>query len=138
MTEPHAPRLILDTVWGAIAWGVQLDPLIGTVVGEMDDDIVGLLALEVSSVGLLPPGALVTNRWQTMVAQAEVLRCEHWLLAYESHLQGWFNVPAVASHSVFKPMFDAKISFLDKRKNVPLFPTAAGPIPGGPLEDFYA
>ena len=138
----HAPQAhgseVAWALWGAIAWGVHLDGAIGSVVGDMDDDIVALLALEASSRGLLPTGALVTTRWQSVVADADVLKSEHWLLAYESHLQGWFNTPAVSSHSVFKPMFDAKISFLDKTKNVPMFPTAAGPIPGGTLEDFYA
>lgn len=138
----HAPQAhgseVAWALWGALAWGVQLDGALGKVLGDMDDDIVALLALEVSGRGLLPAGTLDTSRWQTAVAHADALKSEHWLLAYEAHLQGWLNVPAVAAHPVFKSLADGKISFLDKTKNVPLFPSAAGPIPGGMLEDFYA
>ena len=138
----HAPRShgseVAWALWGALAYGIVLDGTISPLLGAMDDDLVAILALEAQARGLLITGTLDTSRWQLIAAQPDVLKSEHWLLAYEAHLQGWLNTPALASNPVFKSMFDAKISFFDRTKNVPLFTVAAGPIPGGLLEDFYA
>jgi hypothetical protein len=138
----HAPRAhgseVAWALWGALAWNIKLDASVAKTVSAMDDDVVALLALEASQQSLFPPGSLDLHLWQTLVLAPGALQADHWLLAYEAHRQGWLSVPEMNTHRVFRPMADAGVNFFDRAQNVPQFPLAAGPIPGGDLEDFYA
>jgi hypothetical protein len=104
----------------------------------MDDDTVVLLALDADSRGLFPPGALDRSKWNLIVSASDVLKSEHWLLAYEAHHQGWLNCPSVANDPAFTGMRAAGVSFYDGTKNVPQYPAAAGPLAGGEVPDNYA
>jgi Reverse transcriptase (RNA-dependent DNA polymerase) len=138
----HAPRAhgseVAWALWGALAWNTPLDASIARAVSLMEDDIVALLSMDADDRQLFPPGSLDRGRWDGMVSQGRALEGEHWLLAYEGHRQGWLQTPTLELHPVFGPMADAGVNFLDRTQNSPQFPAAAGPIPGGTLDNFYA
>lgn len=138
----HAPRgegsEVAWALWGAIAWDVPLSTAAAQAVSTMDDDVVTLLALDADQHGLFPTGSLDKQRWANVAREPEVLRSEHWLLAYEANQQKWLRSPAVAKHKIFNTMRKAGVSFYDRSACSPQVPLAALPIPGGKLPDYYA
>jgi hypothetical protein len=138
----HAPLAhgseVAWALWGAIAWDASLDPSLAPLISQMDDDVVALLAIEAQNKGLLPVAALDLQRWTTFCAQPDVLRSEHWLLAYEAHLKGWLNTPSLPADPLFSNLLDAGVSFMDLTRNIPQYPAASNPIPGSTLDDDYA
>jgi len=125
-------------LWGALAWSVPLSKEVGAMVSKMDDNIVALLALDADTNGLFPKGSVDRQLWVSAVNQPDVLISENWLLAYEANRQGWLNCPAVAADPAFSGMFTAGVSFYDRARNVPQFPSAARGLPGGAILDDYA
>ncbi len=125
-------------LWGALAWKIPLSAEAALSVSKMEDDVVALLALDADENQLFPAGSLDKGSWDKIVNQPEALKGEHWLLTYESHQQGWLPSSAVASHAAFSAMSKAGVSFYDKTRNIPQFPSAAGRLPGGSLPDYYA
>lgn len=125
-------------LWGALAWSVPLSGEAASLVSAMDDNVVALLALDADGRGLFPSGSLNQQSWVNAVSQSDVLSSENWLLAYEAHLQGWLNCPAIAGNPEFSAMFAAGVSFYDAARNAPQFPPAARGLPGGSVPDHYA
>lgn len=104
----------------------------------MEDDVVALLAMHASSQGIFPSGALKMSAWKSLSEQADALRGEHWLLAYEANQQGWLKTPAVAKSPAFSAMAKGGVSFYDKSRANPQFPRAGRAVPGGSLWSDYA
>src|SRR5581483_6169577 len=105
----------------------------------MDDDFVALLALDADSRGLFPVGALDKSGWETLVKYTQVLRSDHWLLAYEGTRKGWLKSAAsrVQRDAFFSVLLANGISFYDPRPARQPFTGPAAPIPGAPLPDSY-
>ena len=82
-------------IWGALAWEVPLSAEAARLVDGMDDDVVALLALHASKLGLFPKNSLSKKSWAALVSQPNALEGEHGLLAYEANHQGWLHSPAV-------------------------------------------
>lgn len=125
-------------LWGSLAWSVPLSKGAAVLVGKMDDNIVALLALDADTRGLFPKASPDRQLWTNAVNQPDVLTSENWLLAYEANQQGWLNCPAVATDAAFSGMSAAGVSFYDRARNVPQFPSAARGLPGGTVPDHYA
>ena len=103
----------------------------------MDDDVVGLLALDAVARGQIAVGALNISQWASAVASPTALLEEHWLLAYEANLKGWLNAPSVAVDPFFSVLHAANVSFYDAT-TVPVgFTAAAFAAPGGTLDLNY-
>jgi len=105
---------------------------------SMEDNVVALLALHADALGLFSPGSLDVGGWTTLTNDPDVLKSEHWLLAYEANQQGWIACPAIASNLVFSAMSGAVISFYDLTEAKPQFPLAGRGLLGGLLPDYYA
>ena len=88
----HAPLQhgfeVAWSLWLARALAIALPEAVGIAVQNVDDDIVALVALDMQNQGLLP--ALSPALWQSYMT-AEHLYSDHWLLAYESYVQGWLS-----------------------------------------------
>jgi hypothetical protein len=125
-------------IWGALAWKLPLSANAALAVGEMDDDVVALMALDASANHLFPHNALRKQKWASIVNSQDVLKSEHWLLAYEGNRQNWLNCPSVAAHAAFSGMHNAGVSFYDSSKNVPQYPPGARSVTGGDLSSNYA
>jgi len=138
----HAPRgqgsEVAWALWGALAWNVSLSDEAARLVSEMEDDVVALLSLHAHAEFLFPPASLNTAKWTNLVNQPDVLRGEHWLLAYEADRQGWLPTPVIAADPIFAAMTVAGVSFYDVTEAVPQFPAGGRGIPGGNLPHYYA
>jgi len=138
----HAPKghgsEVAWALWGALAWKVPLTAATASLVSNMDDDIVALLALDADASLLFPNGALNKQNWTAIANLPDVLKSEHWLLAYEGHCKGWLNCPSVAAHAEFSGMHNAGVSFYDRAQNIPQFPPGARSLSGGDLANNYA
>jgi hypothetical protein len=125
-------------LWGALSWSVSLSKDAAALVSAMDDNVVALLALDADQKGIFPAGSLNQQLWTNAVNQPDVLNSENWLLAYEANRQGWLSSPAVAADLTFAAMESAQVSFYNRARNRPQFPSAARGLPGGSIPDFYA
>ena len=138
----HAPRAqgseVAWALFGALAWSVPLTKEAAAAVGEMEDDIVALLALHANSEGLFDKGALDPTGWAGLVAEPDALEGEHWLLAYEANQQGWLSSPAIGNNQAFSAMSRAGVSFYAKSRAKPEFPEAGRAVPGGSMWPDYA
>lgn len=142
IVEHHARRgegsEVAWALWGALAWSVPLSQGAAKAVSGMEDDIVALLALDVESRGLFPPGALNKQEWDAIVNQPDALHGQHWLLTYEAVSRNWLASSSVGAHNVLGPMSGAGVRFYDPARNVPQFPPGARGNPGGALTNYYA
>lgn len=138
----HAPKghgsEVAWALWGALAWKVPLSAAAAGLVGNMDDDIVALLALDAEANQLFPHGSLNKQNWTIIANSPDILKSEHWLLAYEGHRKGWVTCQSVAAHAEFSGMYNANVSFYDQAQNVPQFPPGARSLSGGDLSSNYA
>jgi hypothetical protein len=125
-------------LWGALAWKVPLSAAAARFISDIDDDIVALLALDADANLLFPVGALNKQNWTVIVNSQDVLKSEHWLLAYEAHRKNWLNCPSITAHAAFSGLYNAGVSFYDTAKNVPQFPPGARSLSGGDLASNYA
>ena len=126
------------SLWGALAWSVSLSSRAARSVSAMDDNIVALLALDADGRGLFPGGSLNRQKWTTLVNEPNVLHTEHWLLAYEAHQKNWLPTPTILPQPHFHAMGQAGVSFYDPAQASAQSPSAAQPMPGGSLTDYYA
>jgi hypothetical protein len=99
-------------IWACIALDMTLNAEAARAVGELDDDVVALLALDAETRSLLP--GLDTTLWRSFMTKDE-LRGKHWLLAYEASIKGWLP-PAggkdyLASDACFNWMHQHGVSF---------------------------
>lgn len=126
-------------LWAALLLDVRMTANAATAVSSMDDDFVALLALDADSRGLFPVGALDKSGWETLVKYTQVLRSDHWLLAYEGTRKGWLKSAAsrVQRDAFFSVLLANGISFYDPRPARQPFTGPAAPIPGAPLPDSY-
>ena len=97
--ERHAPQghgsEVSWALWGCLALDVPLNKAMSKVIGQMDDDVVALLALQCEERAVLPAGSLDRQLWATSVAAPDAADSDHWLLAYEGHVKGWLPNPGV-------------------------------------------
>jgi hypothetical protein len=70
-----------------MAFDIKLPDGCATVISEMDDDVVALLALELDSRGGFQT-PLDKSRWASWM-NGDQLRGEHWLVAYEAYERRW-------------------------------------------------
>jgi hypothetical protein len=89
-------------------------------VFKMNSSACALVALDLSSLGLMDGPISLTN-WGRFL-DANGLKSEMWLLAYEATLKAWVPKKApcfVEADPLFGPMIRKGISFYDIRRNVP-------------------
>ena len=67
----------------------------------MDDDVVALLALQCEAGAVLPSGSLDRRFWTTSVAPPDAAVSDHWLLAYEGHVNGWLPNPGLTTDPIW-------------------------------------
>jgi len=107
----HAPlghgSEVAWAMWGALLFGLKIDPTAVAALGSMEDSVVALLSLDANSQGLLGAG-FVSPLWTSLMTSEELVD-EQWLLAYEANVQGWLpgaggkdNVSLVPSFSFLK------------------------------------
>lgn len=82
-------------VWGSIALGVSIEGTAAAALGESDDDVVALLALDAQQRGFAP--GLDLSTWAGRMTTA-ALSGEHWLLAYEASVKGWLSSAGGGDH----------------------------------------
>ncbi len=138
----HAPlghgSEVAWALWMAIQFDIDLSADTATVVSQMEDDIVALLALDASVRGRFSPGALDTAAWAALAALPNALEDEHWLLAYEANRKGWLQCAAVATDGFFSQLEQHRISFYDPARRLTSFTGPAAAVPGGGLGPGYA
>ncbi len=138
----HAPQghgsEVSWALWGCLALDVSLSKAISHLIGRMDDDVVALLALQCEARAVLPSGSLDRQVWTTSVAPPDAAASDHWLLAYEGHVNGWLPNPGLTADPIFGPMLKAKVRFFDSKLCTPQSLGAALQFPGGQLAHGYA
>jgi len=135
--QTHAPlghgSEVAWSLWGAIAFNVNLSSGAGTAISNMEDPVVALLALDANQRGLFKSG-LNTGRWMLSMKK-ESLYEELWLLSYEANIKGWLpslNVPDhVATDPTFRWLKNHGVHFYDISKAAKVKPCAVESIPGG-------
>lgn len=99
-------------VWASIALGVSIDRTATAALGESDDDVVALLALDAQQRGLAP--GLDVSRWGARMTTPSLSQ-EHWLLAYEASVKAWLPSAAggdhIAANASFAWMRASGVSF---------------------------
>ena len=138
----HAPQghgsEVSWVLWGCLALDVTLNGSVSQLIGQMDDDVVALLALQCEESEVLPAGSLNRQLWATSVAAPNAADSDHWLLAYEGHVKGWLPNPDLTTDPIFGPMLRAGVSFFDSGQCAPQPFAAALKFPGGQLTHGYA
>jgi hypothetical protein len=121
-------------LWLCIANRVAISQTAAAAVGEMEDDIVALLALHANQLGLVV-GGLPTAKWAQLMTSDE-LRGPHWLLSYEARVKNWLPSFQSADHVAPDPFFAriraAQVSFYDLQATIPVTSTSAGSRSGDP------
>ena len=140
--QRHAPQghgsEVAWALWGCLALDVTLSSSVSQLLGQMNDDVVALLALQCDARKLLLSGSLDRQLWTASVAAPDVALSDHWLLAYEGHVKGWLPNPGLSTDPIFGPMLRAKVSFFDSHLCTPQSLAAALQFPGGQLTAGYA
>jgi hypothetical protein len=115
----HAPRghgsEVAWAVWACMAFDVTLSGECATLISQMTDDVVALLALELESRGGFAQ-KLEKKTWMSFMT-ADQLRRDHWLLAYEAYERGWLHPSGadyVAADSAFSWLRANKVRFLKR------------------------
>jgi hypothetical protein len=101
------------SLWGAIAFDIPLHSTTASIVGEMDDSVVALLALDAEQRGLFQE-KLDKAIWSQHM-NAEGLYEDHWLLSYEANVKNW--IPLTGRDYVNE---DSRFSYL-KRNGVEFY-----------------
>ena len=138
----HAPQghgsEVSWALWGCLALDVPLSEAMSHLISRMDDDVVALLALQCEDRAVLPSGSLDRQFWTTAVATPDAAVSDHWLLAYEGHVNGWLPNPSLATDPIFGPMLKAGVVFFDSKRCTLQSLGAALQFPGGQLTHGYA
>jgi hypothetical protein len=88
-------------LWAALVWSLPLQS--ASAVGNMDNSLVAILALDADQHGLfLTP--LDKTRWAARMSKQELYE-EEWLLAYEANVQGWLPSLSGGDHVTDDPAF---------------------------------
>ena len=119
-------------LWAAIQLEVKLSGNAAKAVAAVEDDFVALLALDAAERGRFPSGALHTSAWRYLIDYDDILKGDHWLLAYEAHHQGWLRATKkrVEKDPFFSELHDAGVSFYDRWPARDPFTGPAGPLAG--------
>ena len=106
---------VARALWGAILFGVNIDPSAVDKLSVVEDSVVALLALDANSLGILG-GGFSSSLWEGLMTPDE-LRDNQWLLAYEANVQGWLTgiggVDNVAKVPAFKFLKHEGVRFYD-------------------------
>jgi len=119
----HAPLQhgseVAWALWAGIEFGLKFDSSVGSVVENVSDSIVAIVALDAERRGVLP--GLSHSAWLPLMSLQE-LYDEHWLLAYEASVQGWLPTADSADHvnadANFKYLKDCGVIFYNHAKFV--------------------
>jgi hypothetical protein len=79
---------VLWALWAARSHDLHIDARVAKALSSMDDDLVALSALHLSSEGQID--GLDTSFWQQFITKEQLYE-HHWLLAYEAPLKGWLG-----------------------------------------------
>lgn len=120
----HAPlgqaSEVAWAIWMLIAYELDLDSSSSQVVGQMQDSVVALLALDARDKGLVPSG-LPTSTWQDYMTTEELFG-DQWLLSYEASIKGWMRSVGTKDHVRADPQFaalkKAGVSFYDSSRKL--------------------
>jgi hypothetical protein len=86
----HAPlqqgNEVAWALWLAHKMNVNISKVVGDRIAKLDDDVVALVALDLSSLGLLSTSGFA--KWRSHMTGTNLYE-NHWLIAYEAHEQGW-------------------------------------------------
>ena len=96
-------------IWGCLLFRIHLDDETADQVARMEDSVVGILALDAKSKGLVSNNVNLAL-WASMMT-TQALSEENWLLSYEANAKGWLSSSGVQDHVAADPHF----SFLKQR-----------------------
>ena len=120
----HAPlghgSEVAWALWLVIVLNISLPAGRLDVLTQFDDPFVPVLALCAEDRGLIS-GRRVDRTYWEMLTTKEGLDTRHWLLAYESAVQGWLGhdtAHLVDSHDVFGWLRANEVSFFDAEASV--------------------
>lgn len=82
-------------LWGLIQMGLRLDQEAVTALGNSDNSVVAIMALDAKNRGLAPN--LDVTRFAARMTPQD-LREEEWLLSYEANIQGWLPTVCGGDH----------------------------------------
>jgi hypothetical protein len=120
------------SLWGALAFGVQLKAASAKAVSKLDDSIVALLALDAEDRGLFN-SKLDKSVWAKHMTQRSLYE-EDWLLSYEANVKGWMSSLGGGDHVADDPNFGflktKGVEFYDLSQASPVVPKATQPLPG--------
>ncbi len=102
-------------LWGAILLTINISSSAVAVIGNVEDSVVALLALDANSLGLFGAG-FSSPLWESLMTPDE-LNDEQWLLAYEANVKGWLTGAGgrdnIAAIPTFKFLKDEGVYFYD-------------------------
>ncbi len=117
----HAPlqqanEVAVGSKWVARRLSIELSEEVANVVEKVDDDLVGLIALDLYEQNLLPYPDNGFELWSSYMGPVH-LYSEHWLLAYEARVHDWLPslVPEdyISDDPYFKILSDCNVRFYD-------------------------
>lgn len=117
--------------------GYQVSANAARLLGDLESSICALLALDCASNGLIPTG-LNTTKWRQQL-NADGLKSNLWLLAYEADLKGWLRPTSagfVQADAFFSVLRQKNISFYDSNRSVGLVRTRRWPTIANGFNDF--
>lgn len=102
------------TICVSILFEIKLNKEAASIISNMDDSIVSLLALDAYRNGYLPRGLDIT-KWDAVVSSTQELHGDQWLLVYESVKRNWFPSSSVhlnfSADPFFKHLYNKGASF---------------------------
>jgi hypothetical protein len=100
-------------LWLAKDLNIEIEKNECEILSKIDNPIVVLLALEMKELGLINSD-INEDLWKKYLVK-EQLYDDHWLLAYESVMQGWLIAPEdyLENDPFFKILKDNEVSFYD-------------------------
>lgn len=140
LSQSRTEKLVYDTILesaivgrhGELSWalflakglGIKIPDAVMKDVLEVESSVCALITLDLIDLGLVS-SAVDTSFWQSFM-NADALKSNMWLLAYEADIKGWLPSPHnhVSSHVFFKELKSKGVFFYDRKKNVPTFKKA--------------
>jgi hypothetical protein len=108
-------------LWTAKKLAAPLSQEAADAVELVDDDIVGLAALDLHNQNLLPYPQRGFALWESYMNPGE-LYSDHWLLTYEAYVQGWLvsanGTDYVAADPYFKILQEHAVRFFDNSEDI--------------------
>ena len=81
-------------IWGCLLFRIPLDDKTASLVAQMEDSVVAILAMDAKAKGLISNNVSLTL-WASMMTTQSLLE-ENWLLSYEAIVNGW--LPSLGDH----------------------------------------